>query len=403
MTEKEKTVLISDRALGIKASITMSITAMANQLKKEGKPVIGMSAGEPDFDTPESIKQAGIQSIIDGKTKYTPASGIMDLKDAIVTKLKQENNLDYTVDNVIISCGGKHSLFNVKMALLNPGDEVIIPTPFWVSYPSQVEVLGGKCVYINAKESNDLKVTPEELEAAITPRTKLFILNTPSNPSGMVYSKEELMALAEVVVKHDIYVISDELYEKLIYDGHHVSIASLGADIKERSIIVNGVSKAYSMTGWRIGYAVADATLIKAMSNIQSHSTSNPAQASQWASLEAIRGSQDVVETMKHSFRERRKVLIDGLNRLSGIRCIEPKGAFYAFPNISSTFGKRCDSGLIHDAVSFCEFLLKEQLVATVPGSAFGAEGYIRLSYATSMDNINGALERLSLFLSSLK
>tara|TARA_B100000427_G_scaffold62644_1_gene49409 strand:+ start:1041 stop:2249 length:1209 start_codon:yes stop_codon:yes gene_type:complete len=401
--EKEKTAVISERALGIKASITMSITAMANQLKKEGKPVIGMSAGEPDFDTPESIKQAGIQSIIDGKTKYTPAAGIQDLKDAIVDKLKRENGLEYSAENIIISCGGKHSLFNAKMALLNPGDEVIIPTPFWVSYPSQVDVLGGKCVYIETKEANNLKVTPEELQAAITPKTKLFILNTPSNPSGMVYTKEELMKLADVIIKNDIYVISDELYEKLIYDGQHVSIASLGADIKERTIIVNGVSKAYSMTGWRIGYAVADSKIVKAMANIQSHSTSNPAQASQWASLEAVSGSQDDVAFMKKAFQERRQVLIEGLNELPGIRCIAPKGAFYAFPNISSTFGKQCDSGVITDAVSFCEFLLKEQLVATVPGSAFGSEGYIRLSYATSMENIKGALERLALFLASLR
>tara|TARA_B100000427_G_C15519914_1_gene599828 strand:- start:10335 stop:11567 length:1233 start_codon:yes stop_codon:yes gene_type:complete len=403
MTEKEKTVLISQRALGIKASITMSITAMANQLKKEGKPVIGMSAGEPDFDTPESIKQAGIQSIRDGKTKYTPASGIMELKQALIKKLKVENHLDYTVDNIIVSCGGKHSLFNAKMALLNPGDEVIIPTPYWVSYPSQVEVLGGTCVYIETKEENDLKVTPEELEAAITSKTKLFILNTPSNPSGMVYSKAELEALAAVIVKHDIYVISDELYEKLIYEGDHVSIASLGADIKERTIIVNGVSKAYSMTGWRIGYTVADSRIIKAMANIQSHSTSNPAQASQWASLEAVEGSQHVVMDMKNSFQERRKVLIEGLNALPGVSCLEPKGAFYAFPNISAAFGKRCDSGVIQDAVTFCEFLLKEQLVATVPGSAFGSEGYIRLSYATSMDNIKEALNRLSIFMNRLK
>ena len=402
MAEKEKTRFISDRALGIKASITMSITAMANQLKKEGKPVIGMSAGEPDFDTPESIKQAGIQSILDGKTKYTPASGIMDLKDAIVTKLKQENQLDYTSDNIIISCGGKHSLFNAKMALLNPGDEVIIPTPYWVSYPSQVEVLGGSCVYIETKEENQLKVTPQELEAVITPKTKLFILNSPSNPSGMVYSRAELAALAAVIVKHDIYVISDELYEKLIYDGDHVSIASLGDEIKDRTIIVNGVSKAYSMTGWRIGYTVADARIIKAMSNIQSHSTSNPAQASQWASLEAVRGSQEVVAKMKQSFQERRQVLIEGLNDLPGVSCIEPKGAFYAFPNISSSFGKRCKSGVIQDAVTFCEYLLQEQLVASVPGSAFGAEGYIRLSYATSMDQIQEALKRLSVFMNGL-
>ena len=362
-----------------------------------------MSAGEPDFDTPELIKEAGIQSIKDGKTKYTPASGVAELKDAIVKKFKDDNNLDYDASNIIVSCGGKHSLFNAKMAILNPGDEVIIPTPYWVSYPAQVEVLGGKSVFIETTEENKLKVTPEQLEAAITPKTKLFILNSPSNPSGMVYSKEELQALADIIVKHDIYVISDELYEKLIYDGEHTSIAELGNDIKERTILINGVSKAYSMTGWRIGYTAGPKDVISAMNKIQSHSTSNPAQASQWASVEAIQGNQDAAKHMKTAFAKRRKIMIDGLNNIAGIRCIEPSGAFYAFPNISSTFGKQAKEGAITDSVSFCEHLLKEQLVACVPGSGFGAEGFIRMSYATSEDAINQALERIETFIQSLR
>ncbi len=403
MTQQATVPTLSAYTSTIQASITMAITALANQLKKEGKPVIGMSAGEPDFDTDDRIKQAGIQSILDGKTKYTPAAGIAELKQAIVDKFKRENNLDYDVNNIIVSCGGKHSLFNAKMAILNPGDEVVIPTPYWVSYPAQVQALGAVPVFLETKEENDLKVTAAELEAAITPKTKLIILNSPSNPSGMVYTRAELQALADVIVKHNVYVISDELYEKLVYDGEHVSIAQLGDAIKERTILINGVSKAYSMTGWRIGYTAAPKEIVKVMSTIQSHSTSNPAQASQWASLEAIQGSQEVVDTMKEAFVERRKVLVDGLNALPGITCIEPKGAFYAFPNISATFGKTCESGTITDAVSFCECLLKEALVACVPGSGFGAEGYIRLSYATSMENITAALERIGSFLESLR
>ena len=394
---------LSNRASGIKASITMAITALANQLKSEGKPVIGMSAGEPDFDTPELIKEAGIQSIKDGKTKYTPAAGVAELKQAICKKFKDDNNLDYSPEEVIVSCGGKHSLFNAKMAMLNPGDEVIIPTPYWVSYPAQVEVLGGKCVYIETKEENNLKVTAAQLEAAITDKTKLFILNSPSNPTGMVYSKEELEALKDVILKHNIYVISDELYEKLIYDGDHISIAQLGDEIKAKTILINGVSKAYSMTGWRIGYTAGPKDIISAMSKIQSHSTSNPAQASQWASIEAIEGNQEAAKKMKQAFAVRRKVMVDGLNKIDGIRCIEPKGAFYAFPNISSTFGKQAKEGTVTDSVSFCEHLLKEQLVACVPGSGFGAEGFIRMSYATSEDAINQALERIETFIKSLK
>ena len=400
---KENTHVISDRANSIEASITMAITALANQLKKEGKPVIGMSAGEPDFDTPETIKEAGIQSIKDGKTKYTPASGTNELKQAIVAKFKQDNNLEYSAENIIVSCGGKHSLFNAKMAILNPGDEVIIPTPYWVSYPAQVNVLGAVPIIVETKEENDLKITAAELEAAITPKTKLFILNSPSNPSGMVYTQAELQALADVIVKHDIFVISDELYEKLVYDDEHLSIAQLGDAIKQKTILINGVSKAYSMTGWRIGYTAAPLDIAKAMNKIQSHSTSNPAQASQWASLEAISGSQEMMFKMKEAFKERRQLLVDGLNALPGITCIKPSGAFYAFPNISSTFGKKATSGTITNDLTFCEFFLKEQNVACVPGSGFGSEQFIRLSYATSIENIQEALKRLALFLKSLK
>jgi len=394
---------LSTLAAGIKPSITMSISALATQMKKQGDPIISMSAGEPDFDTPDHIKQAGIASIQAGKTKYTAAAGIPELRTAIANKYSQEYGVSYTQENVIVSSGGKHSLFNIMSTLLNPGDEVIIPTPYWVSYPAQVEVLGGRCVYIETTEANNLKITPAQLEAAITPKTKLFILNSPSNPTGMVYTQDELAALAAVLVKHQIHVVSDELYEKLSYGHPHVSIAQCSEAIKALTLIVNGVSKAYSMTGWRIGYCLAPAPYVKAMSSIQSHATSNPAQASQWAALEAITGPQEVVATMKDAFIQRRDTLVSGLNALPGITCIKPEGAFYAFPNISATFGKESPHGTITDDVTFCEHFLKDQFVACVPGSGFGAQGFIRLSYATSLDTIQEALSRIALFLERLQ
>mgnify|MGYP001158438099 CR=1 FL=1 len=394
---------VSDRANLIQASITMTITALANQLRKEGKDVIGMSAGEPDFDTPDSIKKAGIDSINQGKTKYTPAAGTVELKQAVVNKLKQDQGLDYDLSEVIISAGAKHSIFNALMAVLNPGDEVIIPTPYWVSYPDQVNVLGGKSVFVETTDVNKFKITPDQLRAAITSKTKVFILNTPSNPTGMVYTRSELEALGKVIEESGILVISDEIYEKLIYNGEHVSIATLSDKLKEQTILINGVSKAYSMTGWRIGYTAASKEIVGAMSRIQSHSTSNPAQASQWASVEALEGPQDAVDEMRTAFAERRSYMIQRLNAIPGISCVEPDGAFYAFPNISETFGKASESGQITNAVEFCQNLLQEQLVACVPGSGFGAEGFVRLSYATSMDAITKALDRIEAFVHSLK
>ena len=400
---KTKMNAVSDRANLIQASITMTITALANQLRKEGKDVIGMSAGEPDFDTPDLIKQAGIDSINQGKTKYTPAAGTVELKQAVVDTLKRDHNLTYELSEVIISSGAKHSIFNALMAVLNPGDEVIIPTPYWVSYPDQVNVLGGKSVFVETTDVNKFKITPEQLRAAITDKTKVFILNTPSNPTGMVYTRTELEALGQVIEESGILVISDEIYEKLIYNGEHVSIATLSDKLKEQTILINGVSKAYSMTGWRIGYTAASKEIVGAMSRIQSHSTSNPAQASQWASIEALSGSQEPVETMRTAFSERRQYMIERLNAIEGITCVEPDGAFYAFPNISATFGKSSESGKITNAVEFCQNLLQEQLVACVPGSGFGAEGFVRLSYATSMDAITKALDRIEAFVNSLK
>jgi aspartate aminotransferase len=403
MDTTAKKSFISERGAGIQASITMEVTALANQLKSEGKPVIGLSAGEPDYDTPDYIKEAGIKAINEGHTKYTAAAGMPKLIQSICDKLKREHSLDYDPNQIVVSCGAKHSIFNVMMAVLNPGDEVIIPQPYWVSYPDQVAMAGGVSVFIETNDTNDFKITPEQLKNAITPATKLLILNSPSNPTGMVYSKDELKALSDIIVEHNILVISDEIYEKLIYDGEHTSIASLSPEIKDLTILINGASKAYSMTGWRIGYTAAPANIAKVMSRIQSHSTSNPTTPSQFASLAAFENDDSVVNTMRDAFQERRNIMIEKLNNIPGITCLKPNGAFYAFPNISACFGKSCESGEITDSVSFCKYFLKEKLVACVPGSGFGSEGYIRLSYAASVDNINKALTLLDEWVRSLK
>ena len=403
MSKQTQTPAIAERAAGIQPSITMAITTLANQLKKEGKPVIGMSAGEPDFDTPDAIKAAGKKSIDEGKTKYTAASGITELKQAIVDKLKTDNQLDYALENIIVSSGAKQSIYNALMATINPGDEVIFPTPYWVSYPAQVAMAGGTSKLIKTTDQTQFKITAEQLEAAIGPKTKMLILNSPSNPTGMLYTQDELSAIAQVIKRHDLLVLSDEIYEKLTYEGNHISIAQIDDDIKDRTILINGVSKAYSMTGWRIGYTAAPKVIVAAMNKIQSHAASNPAVASQWASLEAIQGPQDAVTTMRNEFVKRRDVMIERLNQIPGITCVKPQGAFYAFPNISSTFGKKSPSGnVITDAKTFCECFLEEHLVACVPGSGFGAEGYVRLSYAASMDDINEALNRLKRFVETL-
>lgn len=403
MSTSTKKSFLSERGANIQASITMEVTALANQLKAEGKPVIGMSAGEPDFDTPDYIKEAGIQAIKDGQTKYTAAPGLPKLKQVIADKLKREHNLNYSADQIVVSCGAKHSIYNVMMAVINPGDEVIIPQPYWVSYPDQVALAGGKSVFIETDDSCNFKITPEQLKKAITPATKLLILNSPSNPTGMLYSKDELEALAKVIVEHQILVLSDEIYEKLIYDGKHISIAALNEDVKALSIVINGASKAYSMTGWRIGYAAAPADIAKVMGRIQSHSTSNPTTPAQFASITAFEQDDSVVEEMKKSFKDRRELMVNKLNTIPGISCLMPDGAFYAFPNISAHFGKRCESGEITDSVSFCKYFLKEKLVACVPGSGFGSEGYIRLSYAASPEDINTALDRLNEWVNTLK
>lgn len=365
------TTVISKRASQAEDSITMAITAMAQKLKKEGQNVIGFSAGEPDFPTPKHICDAAATAVAEGKTLYTPASGIPELKAAVCARLLSDNGLSYAPENIVVSCGAKHSIYNALMAVVDPGDEVIVPVPYWVSYPDQVGLVGGTSVYIHTTEATNFKVTPEQLKAVLTPKSKLFILNSPSNPTGSVYTKAELEALSAVVLSHQrVLVLSDEIYEKLIYDDTvgHVSIASLSEAIKARTIVVNGVSKAYAMTGWRIGYAAAPKEIAVVMGKMQSHTTSNPTTPAQWASLAALKGPDTDIVAMKDAFNERRIYMVAALNAIPGVRCLVPQGAFYAFPNVSALFGKTSKSGVITNSASFCELLLKDALVACVPG-----------------------------------
>ncbi|MGE4170490.1 MAG: pyridoxal phosphate-dependent aminotransferase [Candidatus Margulisiibacteriota bacterium] len=397
--------MISAIASQLEDSITIAVTSLAKKLKAEGKDVVGFGAGEPDFHTPKNIQTAGIDAIQAGKTCYTPESGIVELKNAICDKLKRDNQLDYTPDNIVVSCGAKHSIINTLMALIDPGDEIVIPAPYWVSYVDQAKLVSGVAVIVKTDESTGFKITADMLQRHLTPKSKLLILNSPSNPTGMVYSKAELEAIAKVVEAHPrLFVISDEIYEKLIYtEQPHVSIAQLGSVIKDRTIVINGVSKSYAMTGWRIGYLAAPAPIAKAIGRIQGHTTSNPTTPSQWASVEALNGSQDDVAVMKAEFDRRRHYMVATLNTIPGFSCLEPEGAFYAFPNISALYGKRCASGVIANSADFCNFLLKEALVACVPGSGFGADAYIRLSYSTSMADIEKGLGRIKAWVEALQ
>jgi aspartate aminotransferase len=396
--------MVSQRANLIENSITLKLTALANQMKKEGLDVVGFGAGEPDFDTPEHIKQAAIKAIQDGKNKYTAETGILELRTAICEKFLKDNQLTYKPENIVVSCGAKHSIFNAMCAIIDPGDEVIIPSPYWVSYPYQVIFAGGKPVYIQATEKQNFKITPEQLKKAITPKTKAFILNSPSNPTGMLYSKEELTQLAKILLEHNVYIISDEIYEDLNYGNiPHFSIAAVSDAVKKLTIVINGVSKSYAMTGWRIGYLAADLPIAQAVAKIQSHSTSNPTTVAQWASLQALTGPKDAVQAMKKEFDARRKFMVDALNAMPNINCAEPLGAFYAFPNISGCFGKKTKQGaLINNSMDFCNLLLKEALVSCVPGIGFGQDEYMRLSYATSMANIKKGLDRLKIWVEGL-
>jgi len=388
--------MLSNRASKIKPSPTLAIDAKAKAMKAEGVDIVSFGVGEPDFDTPDNIKEAAIKAIRDGFTKYTPVGGIDPLKDAIIEKFRKDNNLNYMRDEIIVSCGAKHSLYNIAQALFGPGDEILIPSPYWVSYPDQVVLNDAIPVFVKTYETDSFMVKTKAIESHITKRTKALILNSPSNPTGLTYNKETLERIAEIVLKHNLYVISDEIYEKLLYDGVlHFSIASLGSNIKNKTIVVNGLSKAYAMTGWRIGYAAGPKEIIKAMTNIQSQSTSNPTSIAQKAAVEALTGPQDFINTMLTEFDMRRKFLINELNSIPGMSCLTPTGAFYAFPNTSRIYGKSIDNRKISSSSDLALYLLEKAKVALVHGEAFGDDNYIRLSYATSIDEIKKGVERI--------
>lgn len=387
---------LSEKGLRIAPSVTLEITAKAKAMKDSGIDVISFGAGEPDFNTPEHIQNEGIRSIKEGLTRYTPASGIPDLKKAVCEKLEKENGLDYKPSNIIISSGAKHSIHNALMAILNPGDEVIIAVPYWVSYPELVGIADGVSVFIETKEENNFKFSVDDLNNVLTEKTKAIILNSPSNPTGAIYTEDELRAIADWAVKNKVFIISDEIYEKLVYDGEeHICISSFNQEIKDLTILINGVSKAYAMTGWRIGYAAAHEDIVKVMSNLQSHATSNPCSISQYASIEAIRGNQDSVEEMKKHFVERRNYMVETINSIKGLSCNKPQGAFYVMVNFTQLLGKTINGKLINSSLDFANLLLDDGKVAVVPGVAFGDDKYVRLSYATSMENIEKGLQRI--------
>ncbi|GBE31856.1 aspartate aminotransferase [bacterium BMS3Bbin05] len=388
--------MLSDRVSAIKPSPTLAMNTRAKEMKASGVDVISFGVGEPDFDTPENIKEAAIKAIRDGFTKYTPVDGIPPLKEAIADKLRADNSVEYRPEEIIVSCGAKHSLYNIAQALFNRGDEVIIPAPYWVSYPAQVLLNDAKPVFVETHEEDSFMLRPEELEKHITGRTRALILNYPSNPTGLTYNRAALEAIAGLALRHDFYIISDEIYEKILYDGAgHICFPSLGADIRQKTILVNGLSKSHAMTGWRIGYAAGPSGIIKAMSKIQGQSTSNPSSISQAAAVEALRGPQDFISGMVSEFDKRRRYIIDELNSIEGISCIVPDGAFYAFPGITGLLGKTYNGRKVDDSSGLSLYLLEEAHIALVPGIAFGAEGYIRMSYATSMDNIREGIKRL--------
>jgi aspartate aminotransferase len=393
--------LVANRLKVIKPSPTLAVSAKAARLKAEGKDVISMGAGEPDFDTPQFIKDAAIAAIHKGFTKYTAAGGTPSLKKAIIAKFKRENGLDYTEKQILVSSGGKQTSFNMCLALLNPGDEAIIPAPYWVSYPDMAQMADAKPVFVHAGIEQGFKITPLQLKNAITPRSRLIWINSPSNPSGAVYTAEELRAIGDVLRQHPrIVIASDDMYEHILLDGSKfVNILNVCPDLYPQTLVMNGVSKAYAMTGWRIGYCGGPQELIEAMENVQSHSTSNPTSISQYAAEAALTGDQSCIEPMAAAFKERGKFVAEGLNRIPGVKCLQPAGAFYAFPDCREAIRNLHAAGKIPAPtdLALCDYLLAQpQAVAAVPGSAFGAEGYLRISFATSLDNIRKAVERMA-------
>ena len=388
--------VLSNRAKSLKPSPTLAINAKAKSMQAQGISVISFGAGEPDFDTPENIKQAAKKALDAGFTKYTPVGGIDDLKDAIIKKFQRDIQVTYKRSEIIVSCGGKHSFYNLAQAIFDQGDEVIVPAPYWVSYPPMVALANGTPVIAETMEKNEFKITPDELKKAITPKTKALILNSPSNPTGSAYTKKELEKISEIALSKNFFVISDEIYEKIVYDGFEfTSIASLSEEMKKKTIIVHGVAKTYAMTGWRIGYTAGSEEIIAAMNNIQSQSTSNPTSIAQKASVEALAGPQNEVEKMVTAFGQRRNYIVDRLNKIPGVSCYKPVGAFYVFPNFSSYYGKSYQGKKIENSTHLADFFLDVARVAVVPGVEFGADPFERLSYATSMEEIKEGLDRI--------
>lgn len=391
----------SERVQLLNPSATLEITAKANDMRAKGLDVIGLGAGEPDFNTPEHIIQAAAEAAQAGHTKYTPSGGTIELRQAIADKLRHDNQLSYDTNQIIVTNGAKHALYNAFQALLNPGDEVIIPAPYWVSYVEQVKLAGGKPVIVETSEAQSFKLTANQLERALTPQTKLLVINSPNNPTGSVYTRDELLALGQVCLEHRIGIISDEIYERLIYEGEHISIASLSDELYDLTLVINGVSKTYAMTGWRIGYAAGNAKVIQAMTDVSSHSTSNPSSIAQYATLAALTGTQEPIAEMKRAFLARRNYVVERMNQLNGVSTSAPQGAFYVFANISRLLSD--SDGQYRDAGEWSKALLEQEHVAVVPGTAFGAPQHIRLSYATSMEQLERAMERIERFLTKTR
>jgi aspartate aminotransferase len=387
---------LAERTLGIKPSVTLAIAAKAGKLRAEGVDVVNFSAGEPDFDTPERIKAAAVDALRKGMTKYTDVKGIEPLREAIAEKYLRDHGLSYRKDEVLVSCGAKHSVYNIMQAVVDPGDEVLIPAPYWVSYSDMALLAGGVSKIIPTTEATSFRITPEQLAAALTRRTRVFILNSPCNPTGATYNRDELLAISRILEKHDCLVLADDIYEKIVYENFQVyNLVALSPKLRERAIIVNGVSKTYAMTGWRIGYALAPGDVISAAAKIQSQSTSNPTSIAQAAALEALRGPQDEVVMMVQEFEKRRNVIVDRLNSITGIKCLKPQGAFYVFPNISGLFGKMSNDKKLASPCDVADYLLEEAKVAVVPGEDFGSKEHIRFSYATSLEDIEKGCRRI--------
>ena len=395
---------LSRKAQRIEPSVTLAITAKAKEMKENGVDVISFGAGEPDFNTPTNIIDAAIKAMNDGNTKYTNVNGILTLREAICRKFKDDNNLSYNPSQIVVSTGAKQSLANAFLAILNPGDEVIVPSPYWVSYPELIGLADGKAVFVNSDKKFDYKFTKENLEEVVSEKTKAIILNTPNNPTGTVYSKDELIEIAEFAKKYNLIIVSDEMYEKLIYDGEkHISIASISQDAYERTIVINGLSKSYAMTGWRLGYCGASEKIAKLMTNIQSHMTSNVCSITQYAAIEALNGPQDKVKEMIFEFEKRRNYMVNTLEGIEKLSIIKPQGAFYIMINLDECLGKTINGEVINNSMDFSAKLLEYEKVAVIPGKAFGLDNYVRVSYATSMEAIKEGLNRIKKFVENMK